>query len=79
VVNAAGSVRRVLFLAGWHVRLRLLRIRRERTLLVSALAIFLLLGVRLLPRMVALARRVQEGSSHLSSEEQTIYAPCSRL
>lgn len=70
MVKAAGSVRRVLFLAGWHVRLRLLRIRRERTLLVSAFAVFLLLGARILPRTIALTRRIDESLSSLGPEEQ---------
>lgn len=70
MVNAVDRARRTLFLTGWHLRLRLLRIRRERTLLVAALAIFLLLGVRVLPRMIAVTRRIHEGSSQFSPEEQ---------
>ena len=72
MVNAAENARRTLFLAGWHLRLRWLRIRRERTMLVAALAIFLLVGVRVLPRMFALARRIHGGLSHWSPEEQAM-------
>ena len=69
-MNAVDSARRTRFLTGWHLRLRLLRIRRERTLLVAALAIFLLLGIRALPRVITVARRIHEGLSPLGPEQQ---------
>jgi len=69
-VTFVDSARRTLFLAGWHVRLRLLRIRRERTLLVTVLAVFILVGARLLPKAIALSHKIHAWLVQLSPVEQ---------